>query len=305
MSTFNPSTPMPMPLVQLRSKVLKSSGLHLKFPYGILLPKPGEKEYENDLPDALDKGYTVRGFFYAPAPSATESIFMVRTLSSHRYWYAAAKIKDRDLMFAYYGVSNADTDPTDPKAKIDMPRYYSVAVRPTEKNDLLLLLNDQEHGNVYQKKLEGYVWSLHMMGGVHYLVSLHFSTESDTPPKDLPQESYLTTPGFGIGSYWLNYCSVEDVSQPLKVTMKRTATKVFGDIDLPLANVKQGDEVTIHIRSTSGGFLVSRNFVKTTNFIPGVDKTNNHIYPQLSANCKILKQFAEQGAIKYKEAEKD
>lgn len=285
--------PMPTSLVELRSRVLKSTGLHLKFPYGIRLPKPGSELYAQDLPGNLYDGYTARGFFYSPGPSATASYFKVRNYSKDTDWFGAAMIVETNLKFPYKGTwGRNDLTPSEIKATIEMPGYYSVAIRMTGDQYLKMFLNDTEKGQIDEKQISGYTWSLHMTGGVHYLVSLHFSKDTDPQPVDLGEECYITNPGFGIGSYWLIYCSVEDASKPLKVAIKRNKDGDYGDTDFPLANVKQGNEISVHIRSTRGGFLVSTNFAKTTNFIPGSDKSNNNILPKISANCKIRRQLA-------------
>lgn len=124
-----------------------------------------------------------------------------------------------------------------------------------------------------------------MKGGVHFLLSLHISAETYTAPKILGQSFFLQLPEFGIGSYWLIECSVEDPSQPVTVFVKVDHTQ------FPFREVKKGDVVTIQIRSTIGGFVLSKSFDDRTNFISTSENAKNVIYPSISKNCQILRQY--------------
>lgn len=295
MAIYNPQEPMPPHVLELRSRVLECSGLHMNFPYGIRLPNPPNTTFSTPLPHYFYTGFTLRGFFYAPKISNTETVFeMYCWYIFHRF--ASANIDKTAFKFGYSG-ERKGPDSKLTSANITVPGYYSVAVRVKDKTDLSVLLNDEELGVIDQETIWDKDWEWRMKGaGDYYLVSLHCSVDTDTTPTTFGQGYYLKYPWFGIGSYWLIVCVVEDINKLLLVTL----TLEYGKDDnanvaFPLINVKNGEEVTVCIRSTRGGFVVTTTFDDKAKFIRGMDGWQNVILLSISNNCKIRRQYAEQG----------
>lgn len=285
---------MPAHLNQLRSRVLQTSGLHMRFPYGARFPKPGNNHFSAQLPSKYLDGYTVRGFFYAAEASATVSLFKVVYNGHHEYYVAAKVVKTKltCMSTGWKGDYHEEKDTNDKDSNIPVPGYYTVGLRFSKNKFLELLRNDKEYRSVDMNALNNYKWELHMQGAVHYLVSLHVSLDTDKTPTILGRHFYMYSPECGITSYWYMNVKVENAGSPLIVKIKDDSLKT----EFPLKNVKQGDVVSVHIRSTRGGFLVSITPHGATQFITTPPGSQNYIYPIVSDNCHVLRHYAEQGS---------
>lgn len=213
MSTYRPHKPMSMDVLELRSRVKVLSGLHMNFPYGIRLPNPPGTIYNSGRIPPLYEGLTVRGFYYAPDNSPTESILELYN-ASHGY-YAGTKVVGQKLIFVYSGKGFGSQGEFLTSAKVAVPGYYSVAVRMFDVGHLSIHHLYDGHGKVFVGKVNDYAWNLRFQGGAHhFLLSLHISAENDIAPRILGQSLYLEYPWFALVSYWLIDCFVDDARKP-------------------------------------------------------------------------------------------
>lgn len=295
---------MPTELINIRTRVLKTSGIHLRFPYGILLPKPGQGQYTNFLPMDWYLGLTVRAFFYAPQASSEAAHFDVHYQATTYYYMAREIVQGTTVKFEYSGRGAYSTSLFGGTTELNLPGYYSLAIRMTKKETkdyLTVLVGDKELGDVDETDRLNYKWELRMKGSVHFLLSLHFSSDTDDTPRKFERKDWLINPPFGISSHWIIEASVDDATKPLTVSLNQDANDPSKDVTalFPLGNVSKGDMLTIFIRSTRGGYLVGTSFDKTTHLVAGTSPRDNYIRPSISDNCTIYRQYAEQGTKKY------
>lgn len=303
MSAFKPHDTMPAHLMALRSAVTASTGLHMTFPYGTLLPKPGKPVLSTLIPETQFVGLTVRGFYYAPEISTTKSEIelLARPSFGTRYW-ALGSIEGTRVRFEFKGTSTLISGNYYVDATVTVPGYYSLAVRLEDKKNVAAYCDENQVAIIKMDPSFVLPWQLRLQGAVHYILSLHVSGEADTAPRKLGQEFFMQYPEFGIGSYWLMDVYVENAKQPLTVNLwgysgkkDQAKKKILKSTSFSVTQLKPGDVATIHIRSTRGGFLVTTSFDDSVNFITTSAETENLIYPGVSQNCQILTQYAEQG----------
>lgn len=277
----------------------------MNFPYGIRLPNPPGSTFKAGRIEPLYVGLTIRGFYYAPEASTKESIMELQNYANLSYYWAKTVVVEDKLKFDYKGYPPLENrGRKDTQAKLAVPGYYSVAIRFKDAAYLSILHNDEEAAAVYEKTVFGsyYGWTLFFEGGApHLLLSLHISAETDVTARPLGQQFYLENPWFAIGGSWLIECSVQNVNTPLDVNLwfyKDGKLNTTGSAKFPLRNVKQGDVVTILIRSSRDHFVVTSSFDNNTITVIGLAGSGNPIYPSLSNNCEILRQYAEIGTYR-------
>lgn len=268
----------------------------MKFPYGIRLPKQGDKRFSTDIKKSNQYiGLTIRGFFYAAEAVSKQTIFEVNRFAGSIYYYAAAKINGTGMFFTQNKQGSHDETRV---ATLSVPGYYSAAVRFKDADNISMFFDEDEKGTTNINGTINQDWQFRMEGGYHFLLSLHMSMEAGTTTK-LGQSFFLYEPSCGIGGYWIMEVVVEDPTQPLviKIQIKKTDPKTV-NAEFPLNNVKRDAEVSINIRNTNGGFLVTTTFDDTTKFISSPEP-KSYIWPSTSPNVQILRQYAEPGTERH------
>lgn len=314
MSAFTPHAPMPLEMLAYKAQIEKNKGLHVNFPYGIIYPpQPGDDNWKKfGIPSPLYIGLTIRGFFYAPERSTKTSEF--RMQSKHRYigdLYSSARITESTLYFDYSGSGYSRDSLKIDTVKINIPGYYSVAIRIHEQEQLAMHFNEQRIDSIYQRELYELSWEVRMTGSVHVLLSLHLSDEiggadSRIPNDNLGSSYNIHFPALGVGSYCVLDCLVTDPRKQAILYIQQYeeeqgTSKKFGAIHYNFTGVAQNQTITFYIRSSSSYWLVATSFDSTPKRIDrnASKEYTKRIHTSVSNNLQIVRKYLEPGAERY------